>query len=74
MDAASIAVLDNISEFDDVIEVDYRPYMQETRTIIGLYAGLERAERGAWYLLVHDKACIRTIDVVAVRRLTTEAV
>ena len=90
MDADSIRVLDAIPEFDDVIEVDFRvpisPGVDDRRTIIGLYAGLERAKRGivcngkresgAWYLLVHNTATIRTIDVLAVRKLTqaTEAV
>lgn len=71
MDQDSIRALDEISEFDDVIEVDYRPYMQERRTVIGLYAGLERADRGAWYLKLHGTATIRTIDVLAVRKLPT---
>lgn len=75
MDRESIKTLDDISEFDDVIEVDFRvpvgKGMDEVRTIIGLYAGLERAGRGAWYLLIHDRATIRTIDLLSVRKIPT---
>lgn len=65
----SIALLDDIREFDDLIAVDYRPYMQETRTVVGLYGGLERADSGAWYLVVHGKVTIRTIDLISIRKI-----
>lgn len=74
MDAASIDLLDNLTEFDDCVEVEFRVRMDDVRSVIGLYGGLQRASRGAWYLLVHGKATIRTIDVVSVRQLTHEGV
>lgn len=74
MDQETIRLLDDLNEFDDVIEVDFRCNMDDVRTVAGLYAGLQRAGRGAWYLLVHGRATIRTMDVVAVRQIQTEAV
>lgn len=74
MDQQSIALLDNLTEFDDVIEVEFRCYLEEVRSVCGLYGGLQRAGRGALYLLVHGKAAIRTIDVASVRQLTHEEV
>lgn len=74
MDQASIDLLDDLDEFDDVIEVGFRSCMDETRSVVGLYGGLQRAGRGAWYLRVHGKATIRTIDVVSVRQLKHEEV
>lgn len=68
MDGESIKVLDDIREFDDLIEVEYRPLKQEPRTIVGLYAGLQRARYGAWYMKISGKATIRTIDILSVRR------
>lgn len=72
MDQESLKLLDEIREYDDVVEVDFRhgvgKGMYDVRTVVGLYAGMERAHRGAWYLVVSGKATIRTIDIVSVRR------
>lgn len=68
MDQESIRILDELREYDNVIEVDYRPDMQDVRTICGLFAGFERATSGTWYLILSGKAAIRTIDIVSVRR------
>jgi hypothetical protein len=68
----AINLLDDLNEYDDLVEVDFRVDVKDVRTITGLYAGLERAERGAWYLLLHGKATIRTIDVVDIKRARVE--
>lgn len=66
MDQLSLCNLDDLREGDLVI-VEFRPLMQSVRSIMGIYGGLERAEKGSWYLKIAGKATIRTIDIVSVR-------
>jgi IS4 transposase len=72
MDDDSRKLLDDLDEGVSIIEVDWRRYMDDVRTSVGVYGGLELAETEGdligWHLIVRDK-WIRTEDIVSIRKL-----
>lgn len=73
LDQHSLKLFDDLQPFDDVIEVEFMPLGFDVRAVRGLFAGYERYRDGAWYLLVKDKATIRTADIVCIRKIEETA-